>query len=164
MDFIFMKPERWAHIREIARKVKLSPNTVRKSLTNLIKKGIVEKRKQGNMLQFRGKLDSKNYKIEKKIHNLRHIYKTGIVDYLFDFYNPKAIVLFGSYSRGEDISTSDVDIGIITVSKKRPDLSPFERKIGRKIELSLFNKKEVSNEFFNNIINGIVLKGILKNE
>ena len=50
------------------------------------------------------------------------------------------------------------------VGKKRPDLSIFEKKLHRRIELSLFTRKEVSEEFFTNMINGIVLKGMVKNE
>ena len=99
---------------------------------------------------------------EKKIFNLLKIYESGIINYLYDYYSPSAIILFGSYSRGEDISTSDIDIGIITPKKNQPELKNFEKKLKRKVNLSLFVKKEVSEEFFTNIINGIVLKGVLK--
>ncbi len=161
-ELIFAMPERWLHIREMARKLGVSPNTVRKDIAILKKSGIVEERKEGNMIMIRAKLDNENYKREKRIHNLHSIYKSGIVDYLFDFYDtPSAIILFGSHSRGEDISTSDIDICILTKNKKRPDLSGFEKKVFRRIELSLLTRKEVSDEFFNNLINGIVLKGVL---
>jgi len=161
-ELIFKTPEKWVHIREIARKLKVSPNSVRKYAARLKKKGIVEKKREGNMIRVRANLDDEKYKHEKMISNLHCIFDSGIAEFLFEHYHPEVIVLFGSYSRGEDISTSDVDIGVLTKNKKRPDLSIFEKKISRKIELSLFSKKEVSNEFFNNIVNGIVLKGFLK--
>jgi len=161
-ELIFKTPEKWVHIREIGRKLKVSPNSVRKYAARLKKEGIVEKKREGNMIRIRANLDDEKYRHEKMIYNLRCIYDSGITEFLFEHYHPEAIVLFGSYSRGEDISTSDVDIGVLTKNKKRHDLSIFEKKISRKIELSLFSKKEVSNEFFNNIINGIVLKGFLK--
>lgn len=163
-NFIFKNPEKWIHIREIARRLRLSPETVRKHLERLKKQGIVEGRKEGNLLQFRANLENENYKHKKILHNLRAIYDSGIVDFLYESYRPKAIVLFGSYARGEDLSRSDVDIGIVTSNKKRPNLSGFEKRLTRKINLSLFARKEVSNEFFTNIINGVVLKGVLKNE
>jgi len=164
IELVFKKPEKWMHIRKIARKLKISPETIRKNLAKLKKKQVVEERREGNMLRFRANLENENYKREKTLHNLKSIFDSGIVNFLYDYYHPKAIILFGSYARGEDISTSDVDIGIVIKNKKRPDLSKFEKKISRSIELSLFTKNEVSNEFFNNIINGIVLKGFLKNE
>ena len=163
-NFIFKKPERWAHIREIARELKMSPETVRKIIAGLKKEGIAESRKEGNMVQFRANLENETYRREKILHNLKGVYDSGIIDSLQDFYSPQAIVLFGSYARGEDISSSDIDLGVITNSKKRPDLSAFEKRLARRIELSLFTRKEVSEEFFTNIINGIVLKGMIKNE
>jgi|SRR3989338_6050314 len=163
-DFIFKKPENWMHVRQMARELKISPETTRKMLVRLKKHGIVESRKEGNMTQFRASLENEKYKREKMLHNLRAAYDSGIVDFLYGLYRPGAIVLFGSYARGEDISSSDIDIGVITSSRKRPDLRIFERKLSRRIELSLFARKDVSSEFFANIINGVVLKGMIKNE
>ena len=161
-DLIFKTPEKWIHLREIARKLRISPNSVRKYMGDLKKKGIIEQKKEGNMILFRANFENEYYKHEKIIHNLSGIYKSGIIGVLRRFYNPSAIVLFGSYSRGEDTSTSDIDIGIITTNKKKPNLKLFEKKLSRRIELSLFTTNEVSTEFFNNIINGIVLEGHLK--
>ena len=161
---IFKAPEKWMHLREIARNLNISPNTVSKSIAELRKKGIVEEKKEVNMRMFRANFDNETYKHEKRVYNLQNIYDSGITSFLFEYYNPKAIALFGSYSRGEDISTSDIDIGIITNEKKRPNLTMFEKKLSRNIELSLFTRKKVSKEFFNSIINGIVLTGFLANE
>jgi predicted nucleotidyltransferase len=161
VSLIFRYPEKWIHIREISRKVKVSPNSVRRILERLEKEGIIQKKKDGNMVKIRSSLDNKNYKNNKRVYNLNSVYKSGVVDFLSKNYNPKAIVLFGSYSRGEDISTSDIDIGVITKTKKRFDLNKFERRLGRRIQISLFVKDEVSKEFWNNIINGIVLEGFL---
>lgn len=163
-ELIFKSPEKWTHIREIARKLRISPETARKTLSRLKKKGIVEERRQANTLQFRANLESESYKQEKIIFNLRAVYDSNIITSLNSHYRPKAIVLFGSYARGEDTSTSDIDIGVVTNNKKRPDLRSFEKKLSRRIELSLFTRKEVSDEFFTNIINGIVLRGVLKDE
>ncbi|MBS3132078.1 nucleotidyltransferase domain-containing protein [Candidatus Woesearchaeota archaeon] len=161
---IFRNPERWAHIREIARNAKVSHEAARKHLMILKKNGIVQEKREGNMIQYRANIGNEKYRIEKMLSNLRAIMESGIAEFLHEFYSPKAIVLFGSYARGEDLSESDIDVGIVTSSKKRPDLRKFEMALSKKIELSLFTRKEVSDEFFTNIINGIVLKGALKNE
>ena len=161
---VFEAPEKWMHVREAARKLKISPNSVRKHLKVMKKKGIVEEKREGAMLRFRANMQNENYRRNKMIDNLRAIYDSGIVDFLSEYYIPNAIVLFGSYSRGEDSSTSDIDIAVLTGIGKRPDLREFEKKLSRRIELSLFERKNVSKEFFNNLVNGIVLKGFLKNE
>ena len=163
-ELVFKNPEKWVHIRKMARLLKVSPNSIRKNIDKLKKIGIVQEQKEGVMIKYRANLEEESYKREKMLHNLRSIYSSGIVDFLYELYSPKAIVLFGSYSRGEDTSTSDIDIGILTSNRRRPDLRIFEKKLSRKIQLSLFTKKEVSKEFFNNIVNGIVLKGFMKNE
>jgi len=159
---LFKRPEKWSHIREMAREMRISPNSVRKEISLLKKKGIIEERKEGNMILYRANLNSENYIKEKMLHNLRAVLESGIADFLYDYYNPSSVVLFGSYSRGEDTSESDIDITVITSSKKRPDVGKFEKILSRRIELSLFTRKEISQEFFNNIINGIVIKGFLK--
>lgn len=163
-EVVFRAPEKWIHIREIARVLRISPNSVRKDAILLKKHGILQKKREGNMIMYRANMESEQYKIEKMLVNLRDILYSGVIEFLQDYYSPAAIVLFGSYSRGEDTSTSDIDIAVITSSKKRPDLRKFEKKLSRRIELSIFTRKEVSKEFFNNVINGIVLKGFLKYE
>lgn len=163
-ELVFKSPEKWMHIREMARLLKVSPNSIRNNIAKLRKTGIVQEQKEGAMVKYRANLEDVSYKREKMLHNLRSVYSSGVADFLYDFYSPKAIVLFGSYSRGEDTSTSDIDIGVLTSNKRRPDLRIFEKKLSRKIQLSLFTKKEVSKEFFNNLVNGIVLKGFIKNE
>ena len=164
IQLIFAAPEKWVHIREIARRLRISPNSVRKEAALLRKSGIIEQKREGNMIMYRADMESERYRREKTLSNLRGIFGSGIAEFLEEYYNPSAIVLFGSYSRGEDTSKSDIDIAVIVSSQKRPDLRQFEKKLSRRIELSLFARKEVSKEFFNNIINGIVLKGFLKNE
>ncbi len=163
-QLIFATPEKWMHIREIARRLRISPNSVRKEAALLKKSGVIEQKKEGNMIMYRADMGSERYRREKMLSNLRNIFDSGIADFLNDYYSPSAIVLFGSYSRGEDTSKSDIDIAVITSGKKRPDMRQFEKRLSRRIELSLFARKEVSGEFFNNIINGIVLRGFLKNE
>jgi predicted nucleotidyltransferase len=164
LEILFNEPEKKKHIREIARLCKLSPNTVLSELKKLKKEGIIKTERSANLLLAGVNFDSEKYRTKKMIFNLESVYDSGLVDYLAKFYeNSKAIILFGSYRRGEDISTSDIDIAIITLDKKRPDAALYEKKLKRSINLHLISLKEISEEFFNNLINGIVLKGYLQN-
>jgi predicted nucleotidyltransferase len=75
---------------------------------------------------------------------------------------PKSIVLFGSYSRGEDIESSDIDI-FVECKKEQVNIIKFNKKLKRNIEIRFkenFNK--YPKELKNNIINGIILSGFLE--
>ncbi|MEK6921856.1 MAG: nucleotidyltransferase domain-containing protein, partial [Nanoarchaeota archaeon] len=68
----------------------------------------------------------------------------------------------GSVMKGEYNKTSDIDIFIQTQERKI-DLSKFEKKLQHSI--SLFFEEDIhklSNELFNNIVNGFKISGYLK--
>ena len=107
-------------------------------------------------------MDNKIFKKYKIIHNLSSILESGVIDFIEETVSPKSIVLFGSYSRGEDIENSDIDL-FVECKNEELDLKSFEKKLGRKIELH-FNEKFTMypKELKNNIINGVVLNGFLE--
>src|SRR3989344_4808251 len=79
-----------------------------------------------------------------------------------------AIVLFGSFAKGEDAEKSDIDLLVITSAKKELNLDIFDKKLGRKIQLFLFSEKEIekmkesNKELLNSLINGIILYGFFE--
>ena len=106
---------------------------------------------------------NREFIIAKKYYNLKTICETGLVRFLRDKYEePEAIILFGSYSKGEDISKSDIDIAIITKKSLDLDLSKYEKKLKRKISIHEIQIKKAEKEFLNELANGIVLYGYLK--
>jgi predicted nucleotidyltransferase len=120
---------------------------------------------------WRIKANSQNvhFMNSKIVYNLNFIYHSGIIGSLnVQYRNPKSIVLFGSFRYGEDISTSDIDIAIESDDVKEytlvkgNDFEDFENIIHRKIQLHLFNRKNVDINVFNNIANGVVLHGFLE--
>jgi len=105
----------------------------------------------------------------KIIYNLTFVYSSGLVEFLVDYFkNPRSIILFGSFRRGEDVSSSDIDIAIESDELKQylvtglRELADFEKNVGRRIQIHQFNRKSVDNYLFNNITNGIVLFGFLE--
>jgi len=68
--------------------------------------------------------------------------------------------LFGSYSRGDDLITSDIDIAIIGRKEKNTDLSEYEKKLERKIILNFYPSfSKIHKNLKENILNGDVLVG-----
>lgn len=161
---LFDKPTYRFHIRELARATKLNPNTIINITNKLEKEGIVEKQSKKHLVEVSLDLEKEKTIQKKKLFNLSRIYDSGLVNFLIDKYShPKSITLLGSYSRGEDIERSDIDIAVNTIKKEIVDLTSFEKILKRKIHLLILPKK-ISEEFFNNLINGVVLYGAIKND
>jgi predicted nucleotidyltransferase len=161
-EIFYIYPEKWFHIRKLAKILDISPNTVIKKVNILLKSNFVEKRNYNNMIEYRANLDNNMFILHKRSYNILQIYESGLVDYLKNDYSSCPKILFGSYARGEDLSTSDIDIAIISTKKSRPNLQKYEKSLHREINLSIFSKEDVSKEFMNNIINGIVIDGVLE--
>ncbi|MBI2575273.1 nucleotidyltransferase domain-containing protein [Candidatus Woesearchaeota archaeon] len=111
---------------------------------------------------YKATFDNKDFRMYKRMRNIAAILESGMVRFMEERLSPKAIVLFGSYQRGEDIEGSDVDI-FVECKKEGLDLRRFEKQIGRKIELHFSdNFASYPKELKNNIMNGIVLSGFLE--
>ena len=168
MKELFNKPTHKFHIRELARKTGLNPNTIISFTDDLEEESIIGKEKKKHIVEISLNLENPATLQKKKFFNLSEIHDSGLIDFLVEEYNhPKSIILFGSYARGEDIERGDVDIMINTVKKEIVDLSKFEKKLKRKIHPFLFSEKEIKNmkkqnkELLNNILNGVILFGYI---
>ena|SRR3989344_1054671 len=165
-EFFFVNPSKEHYLMDISRNIGLAHTSIKKNLKDLVKLGIINEHteKKGGRLfpVYKANLDNKLFKRYKLIHNLSFILESGLVDFIEEKLMPKSIVLFGSYSRGEDIETSDIDL-FVECKNEELNLKIFEKKLGRKIELH-FNEKFTlyQKELKNNIINGIILSGFLE--
>ena len=147
-------------VREISKLAKIPRATAHKILVGLKKEGMVdgEGRASGSRLFLSRKV---GYFIDK-------IVSSGLVDFLVEEFVPSAIVLFGSVRKGDSEKESDVDIFVGTYVEDKMkvemelDLKKFERKIGHKVQLHLYdNIKDVNENLRGNIANGIKLDGFL---
>lgn len=162
LKIIFENPTTKFHLRELARKTKLMPNTIINISNKLLKEKLIIKQKRKHLVEISANIENKNFIIQKKLFNLQQIYSSEIIEFLKQEYSPKLISVIGSYSKGEDIETSDIDIVLITTNEKRQELIKFEKKLSRKIHLLLTDYKKISKEFYTNLINGLVLYGFIE--
>jgi len=162
MELFFNAPEKKFHIREIARLTHLSAPGAIKIIDKLKKEGLLISRKEKaveNVWASR----QEGFLVMKRCYNLKTLNGSGLIRYLKDRYEePEAIVLFGSFSRGEDESTSDIDVAIVTGKRLDLDLKGFERKLKRKVNVHEVLLGEAEGEFLNTLANGIVVEGYLK--
>jgi predicted nucleotidyltransferase len=122
--------------------------------------------------------DFRNWKI---VNSLENMISSEITKFLIDKFNPKAIILFGSFRWGEDRKGSDIDIAVEvtedtelkTISLSRladqkkehefaKEIRTLEIEIERNFQIHIFNRKYVDINLFNNIANGIALHGFLE--
>jgi len=159
---LFSRPTHKFHIRELARITRLNPNTIINITDKLEKQGLINKKAEKHIVEILLNNENRDVTWRKKLFNLYQIYSSGIIEFLVDNYSPISISLVGSYSRGEDIERSDIDIFIITNKKQIVDMKKFSQILGKEIHLLTAKSSEISKEFYNNLINGIVLYGAIK--
>jgi len=169
IEFFIKKPEKEFYVRELARILKKSPTTISKYLKEFDRKGILRLEKKFNHLLFKANNENEEFKQIKLKYNLDKLRESGIVNFLIkEFNNPKVIVLFGSFAKGENIEKSDIDLLVVTTIKKEINLDKFEKILEHKIQLFLFSSKELENmkeknkELLNSFINGITLYGFME--
>src|SRR3989344_6175695 len=98
----------------IAKMLKVSPTAIAKVLPLLEKEGLIKIEKGKNINLNFIFLDQNNKRaIElKRIENLKNIYESGLSDFLEESFPGCTIIIFGSYSRGEDTIKSDIDVAV----------------------------------------------------
>jgi len=146
--------------REIAKLLKVSPTAVSNSIKKLRENDLikVEKTKTINFISFNR--DGQRAVEMKRVENLKNLYTYGLSDYLEEELAGATIILFGSYSIGEDTNTSDIDIAVIERKNKMLDIEKFEKILNRKININFYNSwKDIHKHLKNNILNGITLHG-----
>ncbi len=150
------------NLRIIAKELKVSPTAISKSIKELEKEEIIEieRSKTMNLSLVELNRDKKEVVELKRIENLKMIYGSGLVDTLEEKFPGSVIILFGSYSYGEDTNTSDIDLAIIDRKEKQLDLENYEKIFEREIRINFYdNFSEIHKNLKNNILSGIILSG-----
>lgn len=157
------------NVREVARLTRLSPSTASKYLNRLVEEGILKRGVERNYILYSADAESKHFRDLKIYHNIKRIRLSGVIDFIEKELNyPEAILLFGSFVKGENRKESDVDLFILSESEQTLKLEQFEKKLGAKIQIFLYTRKDVekmkksNRELLNNIINGITLGGFFE--
>jgi len=146
--------------REMANSLKVSPTAVANSLKGLANENLikVEGGKNTNLVSF-NRDDGRTIEL-KRVENLRQIYESGLTGFLEDSFPGCVVILFGSYSFGEDTIQSDIDIAVVGCKEKNIDLAKFEKILGREITLNFYPSfGEIHKNLRENIFNGILLSG-----
>ena len=168
IEFFLINPYKEVYLRELAKKLKISPFATKKYADILIKEGLILDEKKANFRYLRANINNLFYKHLIISYSLRQLIISGLIDFLKNnIANITSITLFGSLAKGEDTDESDIDILIIG-KQKHLSLSRFEDKLNKEITLHFFSwsewngKAKEDHPFYYEIINhGIPLYGEL---
>jgi len=162
LRLLFVKAGISLNQRQIANFLDVSQPAVMKALPGLEEESLIKIQQDKETKRWSIELNRDHHKVMqlKRADNLKLVYETGLADFLEKEFAGATIILFGSYSRGEDIFNSDIDIAVIGRKDKEADLTEFEKSLERKININFYESFEkIHKNLKENLCNGIVLVG-----
>ncbi|HLC65025.1 MAG TPA: nucleotidyltransferase domain-containing protein [Candidatus Nanoarchaeia archaeon] len=166
--FFLDNPYQEVYLRELAKKLKISPFAVKGYADLLVREGLILEERKANLRLFKGNIGNPVFRHLKISLNVDALLKSGLIDFLKEnIPNISSIVLFGSLAKGENDSKSDVDILVIG-KESRKSSGKFGERLNREINIHFFSwsewnqkAKQDSPFYFEVIAHGIPLFGEL---
>ena len=148
--------------RQIANFLGVSPPAIMKALPNLEKlEGVILKQDKDSK-RWEIELNRNNRRIMqlKRVENLRLVYESGLADFLEQVCAGASIILFGSYSRGDDTIRSDIDIAVVGRKVKKMDVLKYEKVLEKPIRINFYESwSKIHKNLKENLCSGIILTG-----
>ena len=154
-EIFFLEPTKTHYIKEISRRINLAHTSVKKHLIDLIDLGLIKEYDKEVFKGYKAVRENPEFIFHKKIANLIFLRYSGIIDKIAEKY-PKTIILFGSYDKGEDIESSDIDL-FVNSPRFKIALTEFEASLKRKMHIIF--KGETTKNLMESINQGNILFG-----
>ncbi len=169
INWFFSFPDKEMGLNDISEALKISKTNANRIVNQLVKEGFLNLQQIGRIWRISC---NKNhvYNYSRKIgYNLMMVYEAGIIeDIEKTIPHPRAIILFGSYRKGDDNEFSDIDIAVEVLDNQdlriiRSGIFPqFGFRKNVTVNLHIFSRNKIDLNLFANIANGILLKGFLE--
>ena len=159
----FSHPGERFYLRELERTIGLSVANIRRELKKLETIGLFTSQKVGNLVYFSLNIKCPLY------HEIRSmVLKTAafgdvLKDNLKDIKGVKYAFIYGSFAKGNEISSSDIDLMVIGDFNRgalTSSLYKIEKTIGRQVNLLSYSLQELAdraqkkNAFILNVLKG----------
>lgn len=151
LSLFFLNSDQEFYFSEVVRLTDTRQGVIQRELKTLTEAGILNAEKRGRQ---------KFYSVNRKnsiFQDLRNIiFKTfGVIGQILEALEPlmkkiKVAFVYGSFAKGEEISSSDIDLFIIggaRLDEIVSALSTVEQAIGREINPTLFSEKEFKSKW-----------------
>ena len=165
----FDLPDREFTLTELVKLLKISKSSASMAVKKLISESFLNKKVIGKSWQLSCNPQHEYNYTRKLAYHLRLIADSEIVK-IVRLKNPgaKSIILFGSVRKGDDKSTSDIDIAVEVSRNEKLEIVPlgkiprfgYRKKVP--VNIHVFSRSNISINLFANISNGIVLDGFLE--
>lgn len=158
------RPDKWWYLSELAKFLDTRPSSLQRELAALVRSGILELRRDGGRTYFKAETRSPIFR------ELRNIFEktTGLIPTLTAAFQPfgkkiASAFVYGSFARGEERATSDVDLMVIGeagLAELSPALRKVERRLGREINVTNYSVNEFrkkvkqDNHFVTSVLKG----------
>ena len=166
--WFFAYPNKEFSLSDISNQLEISKSAASKITTHLKEEDFLTVDVLGKIWRIKANQDHGYFKSKKIPQNLMHILESNILKKIKEKYpNYRAIVLFGSYRKGEDLPQSDLDIAIEVLGNQKLEIETLSIvKLGYRekvnVNIHLFSRNNIDLNLFNSIANGIVLEGFLE--
>lgn len=154
-EVFFIEPTKVHYIKGISKKINLAHTSVKNHINTLLELGLVEENNSEIFKGYNARRGNPEFIFYKKIGNLLALKSSNLIDILKEHY-PKSIIVFGSYNKGEDIETSDIDL-FVDSKKFKFDFDKQEKYLKRNLHIVF--KEEASKSLMESINQGIILFG-----
>lgn len=134
------------HLREVARRTKVTPPQVRKELENLEKLGLVKKTRKGNLILFEMNRESPIHEEIKRIFLKTKSLGSILQDNIKNIGNVQFAIVYGSIAAGDEREGSDIDLLVIGDDVDESELLSVLKKVeytlSREVSYILWTRKE----------------------
>src|SRR3989344_5488830 len=100
--FLFNPMEEF-RLRELGRLSKISPPSVMAYLKEFERENLIKKFSKRGIPFYKAEMDNEKFREYKKISIFFEINNSGLADFLWDKISPKALILYGSFAKGESL-------------------------------------------------------------
>jgi predicted nucleotidyltransferase len=169
LGWFFSFPDKKIGLNDLSIAVRVSKTNAKKAVLALKDEGFISVEHIGRIWQISCN-PGHSYNYTRRIsRNLFLVYESGILDAVHKTLpNTKAVILFGSYRKGDDTEESDIDIAAEVVSDEPVRvvnlgiLPEFGYRKNVPVSLHIFSRNNIDLNLFANVANGIVLQGFLE--
>ena len=170
--WFFSFPDSPIGLNDLSSAVQIAKTTAKRIVLDLEKEGFLTKNVYGKTWIITCNKNHYFNFTKKVVFNLAMIFEAygcGLKEHIFSIVgNAQAVILFGSYRKGDDTEKSDVDIAVEVTSNTDLKIIPlgkipqFGYRKDVSVNLHIFSRNKIDINLFSNIANGIVLEGFLE--
>jgi len=142
LQILVKNPKQQYSVRGLAKAASISPSAAKTVLDWLFAHKFLEKKVIGKTYQYSPNTDYFLVKHVKILHSLFEISNSGLVEELSAKYPLISLCLYGSVARGEDDSSSDIDLLLIVRKSVKLGAVKAEGKLGREAAYLVYTPAE----------------------